>query len=78
MKKKTFICCILSASMIFASGGLTSVYAADDTLTLADYPEYKDIVQKYYDGVLPPAGISVSFRSRISVIWQDIMQTSTN
>lgn len=50
MKKKTFICCILSASMIFASGSLTSVYAADDTLTLADYPEYKDIVQKYYDG----------------------------
>ena len=50
MKKKTFICCILSASMIFASGILTSVYAADDTLTLADYPEYKDIVQKYYDG----------------------------
>lgn len=46
MKKKTFICCILSASMIFASGSLTSVYAADDTLTLADYPEYKDIVQK--------------------------------
>ena len=32
------------------SGSLTSVYAADDTLTLADYPEYKDIVQKYYDG----------------------------
>lgn len=77
MKKKTFICCILSASMIFASGSLTSVYAADDTLTLADYPEYKDIVRKYYDGAAP-AGISVSFRSRISVIWQDIMQTSTN
>lgn len=49
MKKKKLICGLLSASMVLTIGGLTSVYAAD-TETLADYPEYKEIVQKYYDG----------------------------
>ena len=47
MKKKKLICGLLSASMVLTIGGLTSVYAAD-TETLADYPEYKEIVQKYY------------------------------
>lgn len=70
MKKKTFICCILSASMIFASGILTSVYAADDTLTLADYPEYKDIVQQILWRCCRRLEYRLSFRSRISVIWR--------
>ena len=43
MKKKKLICGLLSASMVLTTGGLTSVYAAD-TETLADYPEYTEIL----------------------------------
>ena len=57
MKKKKLICGLLSASMVLTIGGLTSVYAAD-TETLADYPEYKEIVQKYYDGASAAWNIS--------------------
>ena len=57
MKKKKLICGLLSASMVLTIGGLTSVYAAD-TETLADSPEYKEIVQKYYDGASAAWNIS--------------------
>ena len=57
MKKKKLICGLLSASMVLTIGGLISVYAAD-TETLADYPEYKEIVQKYYDGASAAWNIS--------------------
>lgn len=49
MKKKTLLSGILAATMLFSTGGLSTVYGAD-TKTLADYPQYKEIVQKYYEG----------------------------
>lgn len=49
MKKKTLLTGILAAAMLFATGGLSTVYGSE-TKTLADYPQYKEIVQKYYEG----------------------------
>lgn len=49
MKKKTLLTGILAAAMLFATGGLSTVYGSE-TKTLADYPQYNEIVQKYYEG----------------------------
>ena len=49
MKKKTLLTEILTAAMLFATGGLSTVYGSE-TKTLADYPQYNEIVQKYYEG----------------------------
>lgn len=49
MKKKTLLTGILTAAMLFATGGLSTVYGSE-TKTLADYPQYNEIVQKYYEG----------------------------
>lgn len=49
MKKKTLLTGILAATMLLATGSISTVYGAD-TKTLADYPQYKEIVQKYYEG----------------------------
>ena len=49
MKKKTLLTGILAAAMLFATGSISTVYGAE-TKTLADYPQYKEIVQKYYEG----------------------------
>lgn len=49
MKKKTLLAGILAAAMLFATGSISTVYGAE-TKTLADYPQYKEIVQKYYEG----------------------------
>ena len=48
MKKKTLLTGILAAAMLFATGGLSTVYGSE-TKTLADYPQYNEIVQKYYE-----------------------------
>lgn len=57
MKKKTLLTGILAAAMLFATGGLSTVYGSE-TKTLADYPQYKEIVQKYYEGA--SAGWNIS------------------
>ena len=44
MKKKTLLTGILTAAMLFATGGLSTVYGSE-TKTLADYPQYNEIVQ---------------------------------
>lgn len=49
MKKKTLLTGILAATMLLATGGLSTVYGSE-TKTLADYPQYNEIVQKYYEG----------------------------
>ena len=49
MKKKQILTGILAATMLLATGSISTVYGAD-TKTLADYPQYKEIVQKYYEG----------------------------
>lgn len=49
MKKKTLLTGILAAAMLFATGSISTVYGAE-TKTLADYPQYNEIVQKYYEG----------------------------
>ena len=76
MKKKTLLTGILAAAMLFATGGLSTVYGSE-TKTLADYPQYNEIVQKYYEGA--SAGWNISqFQEIISVIWQDTIPISTN
>ena len=57
MKKKTLLTGILAAAMLFATGGLSTVYGSE-TKTLADYPQYNEIVQKYYEGA--SAGWNIS------------------
>lgn len=57
MKKKTLLTGILAAAMLFATGGLSTVYGSE-TKTLADYPQYNEIVQKYYEGAF--AGWDIS------------------
>ena len=49
MKKKTLLTGILAATMLLATGSISTVYGAE-IKTLADYPQYKEIVQKYYEG----------------------------
>ena len=76
MKKKTLLTGILTAAMLFATGGLSTVYGSE-TKTLADYPQYNEIVQKYYEGASAGWDI-VNFRKIISVIWQDTIPIPTN
>lgn len=57
MKKKTLLTGILAAAMLFATGGLSTVYGSE-TKTLADYPQYNEIVRKYYEGA--SAGWNIS------------------
>ena len=76
MKKKTLLTGILAAAMLFATGGLSTVYGSE-TKTLADYPQYNELCKSIMK-VLLPAGISVNFRKIISVIWQDTILISTN
>ena len=49
MKKNTLLTGILAAAMLFATGSISTVYGAE-TKTLADQPQYKESVQKYYEG----------------------------
>lgn len=57
MKKKTLLTGILAATMLLATGSISTVYGAE-IKTLADYPKYKEIVQKYYEGA--SAGWNIS------------------
>ena len=57
MKKKTLLTGILAATMLLATGSISTVYGAE-IKTLADYPQYKEIVQKYYEGA--SAGWNIS------------------
>ena len=57
MKKKQILIEILAATMLLATGSISTVYGAD-TKTLADYPQYNEIVRKYYEGAL--AGWDIS------------------
>lgn len=57
MRKKKLICGLLSAFVMLSLGSFTSIYAAS-TDTLSDYPEYKEIVQKYYNGASAAWNIS--------------------
>ena len=57
MKKKQILTGILAATMLLATGSISTVYGAD-VKTLADYPQYNEIVRKYYEGAL--AGWDIS------------------
>ena len=57
MKKKKIFTGIMTAAILLTTGGISTVYGAD-IKTLADYPQYKEIVQKYYEGAL--AGWDIS------------------
>ena len=57
MKKKQILIEILAATMLLATGSISTVYGAD-VKTLADYPQYNEIVRKYYEGAL--AGWDIS------------------
>ena len=57
MKKKQILTGILAAAMLLATGSISTVYGAD-VKTLADYPQYNEIVRKYYEGAL--AGWDIS------------------
>ena len=57
MKKKQILIEILAATMLLATGSISTVYGAD-TKTLADYPQYNEIIRKYYEGAL--AGWDIS------------------
>ena len=57
MKKKQILTGILAATMLLATGSIGTVYGAD-VKTLADYPQYNEIIRKYYEGAL--AGWDIS------------------
>ena len=57
MKKKQILIGILAATMLLATGSISTVYGAD-VKTLADYPQYNEIIRKYYEGAL--AGWDIS------------------
>ena len=57
MKKKQILIEILAATMLLATGSISTVYGAD-VKTLADYPQYNEIIRKYYEGAL--AGWDIS------------------
>lgn len=57
MKKKQILTGILAATMLLATGNISTVYGAD-VKTLADYPQYNEIIRKYYEGAL--AGWDIS------------------
>ena len=57
MKKKQILTGILAATMLLATGSISTVYGAD-VKTLADYPQYNEIIRKYYEGAL--AGWDIS------------------
>ena len=57
MKNKQILTGILAAAMLLATGSISTVYGAD-VKTLADYPQYNEIVRKYYEGAL--AGWDIS------------------
>lgn len=57
MKKKQILTGILAATMLLATGSISTVYGSD-VKTLADYPQYNEIIRKYYEGAL--AGWDIS------------------